>query len=253
MRQIYLFATTIIFLTACGSYKQSIMFNVTDATAVKQQADAVVKNYVLKKNDRIKIRVYTKNGERIVDPDNYLRGGEQVQQQTLLKNPKDEEFLIDEQGIAKLPMLGEFKLEGLTLRESELILQKEFTKYYQDVFTIVECVTRRVIVLGVPGGLVLPLVNENTTLVEVVAMSKGLVVEGKAHNIRLLRNNDVYVADFSTVEGFQKNNYVVQSGDVVYIEPVRRPFVEALRDYGPVISVTTSLAAVIIAIVATQN
>jgi polysaccharide biosynthesis/export protein len=240
-------------MTACGSYKQSIMFKVSDTTPVKQQADVVVKNYILTKNDRIRLRVYTKNGERIVDPDNYLRMGEQIQQQGQQRSPKDEEFFLDQQGVVKLPMLGEFKLEGSTIREAELILQKEFAKFYEDVFVVLECLTRRVIILGAPGGQVLPLVNENTSLAEVIAMSKGLPVEGKVQNIRLLRNNEVFLADFSTVEGFQRSNYTVQSGDIVYIEPVRRPLAEGLRDYGSLISIAASLIAVIVAVTATQN
>jgi polysaccharide export outer membrane protein len=37
----------------------------------------------------------------------------------------------------------------------------------------------------------------------------------------------------------------MKPGDIVYVEPVRRPFIEALRDYSPVITIVTSLATLI--------
>jgi polysaccharide export outer membrane protein len=51
------------------------------------------------------------------------------------------------------------------------------------------------------------------------------------------------------VEGYRKTNMIIESGDVVYVEPVRRPLVEGIRDYGPVISSITSVTALIILLI----
>lgn len=238
-------------LSSCASYKQSILFKVSENTTLKQAAVVAEKNYVLTKNDIVMLRVFTKNGERIIDPDNILLQGN-VSAQAQMGNVKDEKFLIDNFGIAKLPMIGEVKVEGLTLREAELLLQKEYLKFYNDVFVVVECVSQRVVVLGASGGQVIPLVNQNTTLVEIIALSKGFLTDGKAKNIRLLRGNDVMVADFSTVEGYHTSNYIVQSGDVIYVEPIRRPVVEAVRDYGPIASIFVSIITLVILASATN-
>ena len=42
----------------------------------------------------------------------------------------------------------------------------------------------------------------------------------------------------------------MQPGDVVYIEPIRRPFSEALRDYAGILTVVTSLTTLIVVITA---
>jgi polysaccharide biosynthesis/export protein len=243
--KIHTLILSVFVLSSCASYKQSILFKVADDTVVKQAALAADKNYVLAKNDVITLRVFTKNGERIIDPDNKLVQGN-ISAQAQTRNEKDENFLIDNAGVAKLPMLGEVRIEGLTLREVEIMLQKEYLKFYNDVFVTVQCTSHRVVVLGAAGGQVIPLIHENTTLVEVIALSKGFLADGKAKNIRLLRGTEVMVADFSTVEAYHTSNYLVQPGDVVYIEPVRRPGVEVVRDYGPVVSVITSLIALLI-------
>jgi polysaccharide biosynthesis/export protein len=108
-------------------------------------------------------------------------------------------------------------------------------------------------VLGAPGGQVIPLVNENTRLTEVLAMAKGLGNDAKAHNIRVLRADKVFVADFSTIGGYLKGDMIMAPGDIVYVEPVRRPFSEGLREYGPLVSIVTSMATLIVVILRSNS
>ena len=101
------------------------------------------------------------------------------------------------------------------------------------------------LLLGALGGQVIPLENENIRLVEVLALAKGLDNNAKAQNMRLIRGDKVYEIDFSTIEGFKNGNMLIQSGDIVYVEPVRRPFSEGLRDYAGIISMMVALATLI--------
>jgi polysaccharide export outer membrane protein len=100
-------------------------------------------------------------------------------------------------------------------------------------------------VLGAPGGQVIPLANENMRLTEVLALAKGVPTDGRANNIRVIRGDQVLVADLSTFKGYQSGNVLIKPGDIIYVEPVHRPFIEALRDYSPVITIVTSLATLI--------
>jgi polysaccharide export outer membrane protein len=231
-----------LLLVSCGSYKQNLMFRVPEGTKLQQQIASIEKNYAICKNDNLHLEVYTNKGERIVDPDFQLSKDGSTAVAT--ENPKN--YLVDIKGIAKLPLVGEIKVEGLTLRQAEEILQKEFTKFYQDPYVVLSVNNRRVFVLGAPGGQVIPLINENTTLVEILAAAKGIEKNGKAHNIRVLRGDQVFVADFSTFEGYTKSNMIIEPGDVVYVEPVRKPLSEGLQEYGPLISFIISIATLIV-------
>lgn len=222
------------------------MFKTSESTAIQQQAARTLASYPLAPLDVVTLKVFTKNGERIIDPDDILMMQNGNAQIPVGLNLKAEPFTINEVGIAKLPMLGDTKLAGLTLREAELLLQKQFAQFYENVFVTIQCISRRVTVLGAPGGLVLPLTFENISVVELLALSKGLPVDGKVQNIRLLRGNEVYLIDLSTVEGFQKTNITVLPGDIVYIEPVRRPLLEATRDYGQIFSIAFSFAVLLL-------
>ncbi|HEY3404940.1 MAG TPA: polysaccharide biosynthesis/export family protein [Ohtaekwangia sp.] len=222
------------------------MFKADDAQAMKTSATMAEKNYVIQKNDLLELEVYTSKGERLIDPDSYLQEDRpDSKNEGVTETPS---YLVDEKGIVKFPMVGEIKITDLTLRQAEDILQTEYAKYYKDVFVVLKCTSKRVVVLGAPGGQVIPLTYENMRLTEVLALAKGVSNDAKATNIRVLRGNEVYITDLSTFEGYQKNNLIMESGDVIYVEPIRRPFTEALRDYGPLISVITSLTTLIVVV-----
>lgn len=199
-------------------------------------------NYTIQPNDLLTLAVYTNGGERIIDPNRQSFQGENPNTASGLP---DAGYQVDVKGMAKLPLIGETKLQGLTIREAEEMLEKEYEKFYQQAFVVLRFDNKRVIVLGAPGGQVIPLENENIRLTEVLALAKGVTTDGRASNIRVIRDDQVLIADLSTFEGYKKGNFLVQPGDIIYVEPVRRPFIEALRDYSPVITVVTSLATLI--------
>ncbi|WP_333818990.1 polysaccharide biosynthesis/export family protein [Ohtaekwangia sp.] len=227
------------------------MFKVSDQQAINGQAEKAERNYVIQKNDRLELEVYTNQGERLIDPNNYIdqdnpgasgagAGAEKKKANT---------YLINEEGILKLPMIAPIKLEGLTIMQAEELLQKEYAKYYQQPFVVLRYTNKRVVVLGAPGGQVIPLANENMRLTEVLALARGINNDARASNIRILRGDTLFVADLTTFEGYKKNNILIKPGDIVYVEPIRRPISEALRDYGPVLSVITSLTTLIVVLI----
>lgn len=211
-----------------------------------QQAADAERNYLIQKNDYLKVAVYTSGGERIIDPD--LRLLKDMPMQNNLSRP-DPDFLVDVTGMVKFPMIGELKVEGLTIRKAEELLQKEYAKFYTDPFITLQYTNKRVVVLGAPGGKVIPLVNENVSLAEILALAEGVDNNAKAQNIRVIRGDQVFVADFSTLQGYQKTNMIMQNGDIVYVEPVRRPVSEAARDYGPLLSLGISITTLIVVLI----
>jgi polysaccharide export outer membrane protein len=222
------------------------MFKVPEGTEIKQLAAQVEENYIIQKNDYLKLAVYTNGGERIIDPDLKLMKDMPVQNTETRPDP---DFLVNVNGIAKLPMLGEIKLDGLTIRKAEALLQEEYKKFYIDPFVRLQCTNKRVLVLGQPGGKVIPLMNENVMLTEILSMAGGLDNNAKAENIRVLRGEQVFLVDFSTVEGYQKGNMIMQNGDIVYVEPVRRPATEFSRDVAPILSLVASITTLIVVLI----
>ena len=221
------------------------MFQVPEGYKLQQQVESAEMNYIIQENDYLQLDVHTNKGERIIDPD--LELTKDLGNQNLNTRPVPS-YLVDINGVAKFPMVGEIKVAGMTIRQAEEVLQKAYTLFYQDAYVILKYINKRVIVLGAMGGQVIPLSNENIKLIEVLALAKGIGNDAKAHNIRVLRDDQVFVADLSTIDGYLKNNLAIEPGDIVYVEPVRRPVSEGLRDYGLILSMVTSLTTLVIVI-----
>ena len=245
-------------LSSCGVYKQNIMFRtnnkIRDKEALKSATIRAERNYVIQRNDFVTIQVYTNKGEVIIDP-NYeiIRGQGSSTGNFTLGNEKPK-FLIQSDGYVRFPMIDPIKLDGYTLAQTDSILKIQYEKYYKDVFVITQYLNKRVFVLGgsstFGGGKVIPLQNENTHLIEILAMVGGIGSDARASNIRLIRGDlkdpKVFVIDLRTIEGLKNANLIIEPGDIIYIEPIRRVALETLRDILPFLSFITTVLTLVL-------
>lgn len=235
-------------LWGCSSYKQNIMLRTPEdfkSAPISKEILQAERNYVIQKNDFLHVEVYTNKGERIIDPNPELS---RTPSNAVNQARPPVNYLVDLNGIVKFPVVGEMKMEALTLRQAESILQVEYEKYFKECFVVLTFQNKRVVVLGAVGGMVIPLANQNVTLAEILALSKGLPNDSKAQNIRIVRNEKVFQVDLSTIEGFQAGNMIVEPGDIIYVEPIRKPVAEGLRDYAGLFSLFISVLSLIIVI-----
>jgi polysaccharide biosynthesis/export protein len=234
-------------LLGCASYKQNIMLKTPEgfqSAPISKEILEAERNYVIQKNDMLKLEVYSNKGERIIDPNPDLSNPNGI------TNDRDSRpqvnYLVDLNGVVKFPMVGEMKMEGLTLRQAESILQVEYERFFKESFTVLTFQNKRVIVLGAVGGQVIPLNNQNVTLAEILALAKGVPNDSKVGNIRIVRGDKVFQVDLSTLEGFKSGNMIIEPGDIIYVEPIRRPFAEGLKDYTGLLSLFISMLSLIV-------
>ncbi|MDF9799452.1 polysaccharide export outer membrane protein [Catalinimonas alkaloidigena] len=244
-------------LSSCGIYKNRILFR-TETELVPENVLLAVedakKNYTLQENDYIEVEVYTNEGELIIDPNNEIRrelnsgaGNQQFRQQQ--ERPQ---FLLREGGMVKLPLIGDVDLAGLTLYEADSLLETEYSAYYEEAFVITRYVNKRVVVLGSTGGKVIPLQNENTNLIEILALAGGVGTQSRVDKIRLIRGDlndpEVRIINLSTIEGMTDASLKVLPNDIIYVQPVQRVTSEAVRDISPILSLITSTLTLIVLI-----
>jgi len=158
-----------------------------------------------------------------------------------------QEFLVRGQGYIEIPVLGEVYVNGLTISQCEDTLEYYFSKQYRDPFVQVKVTNQRVIVF--PGGgsdaSVIPLSNNNITLMEVIAQAGGIADRGKAESIKLMRKENgvrkVYNIDLSTIEGLKYSDMIVQANDYIYVEPKPNLVRGVLAEFTPIITGISSL------------
>lgn len=207
------------------------------------EARALETNYIIKPNDLLNVKVYTKNGEMIIDPEYELSKDLNINNRTQRPDP---EYLVLLDSSVYLPMVGFVKLGGLTIHEANMQLIRLYSEFFVDPYVITKYTNKRITVLGAPGGQILPLTNENITIAEVIAMAGGLQKTGNASKMKLIRGNEVYLIDFSSVDGYNKTNQIVKAGDILYIEPINRVFAENSSVFALILSTITTTTALLV-------
>lgn len=237
--------TLCLLFTSCKVYKQDIMFQLDENFTSSDLSKAISeteRNYTIKNNDILTVDVFTNKGERIIDPGFQLGNGSNNQG---AQGRQKFNYLVMENGSMKLPIIGDIAVEGLTIYQAEKKLEKEFNVPYKDSFVKLSFQNKRVVLLGAAGGQVIPLQNENSSLAEVLALAGGIDLGAKAHNIRLIRgdlnNPEVFIIDLSTIDGLKSSIITIKPGDVIYVEPWRRVWLEGLKDVAPILSLVSSV------------
>lgn len=218
-------------------------FTTSDLAQVTSDLEA---NYLLKPNDILLLDVFTNKGERLIDPNFEMMTGQIGQQQQAMRDRF--QYVIQADSSVTFPMVGDMNLVGMSLYDAELKVSNAFKNFYEEPFVKLRITNRRVFVLGAPGGSVVPIPNENTNLIEVLAQAEGLQLGAKAQNIKLIRGDEVYLVNLGTISGMLDTNMKVAPGDIIYVEPWRRPWLETLRDVSPALSLVSSVLTLIIII-----
>jgi polysaccharide export outer membrane protein len=143
--------------------------------------------------------------------------------------------------------LGKIPLNGLTVREAEEYLESIYSKYYINPFILLKVVNRHVYVFYAETGkgTIVNITNDNTNLIEVIALAGGLTDYSKAWRIKVIRgdphNPQIRIVDMSTIDGLKSSDLTVQSNDIIYIEASARISTKLLIQITPVIGLLTSI------------
>lgn len=216
--------------------------------------NATKDEYTLDVNDILQFRFFTNAGQRILD----ISASSEQGQQNQLFNPNNAlNYIIQKDSLVNIPALGQVNLVGLTIREAEVYLEEAYSDLYVKPFVQISVTNRRVIVFPGNGGdaKVLYLANNNTTLLEAIALAGGIAERGRASRIKLIRKDNrgkrvVYKIDLSTIDGLQYTDILVQANDYIYIEPVPEIGRELLKEITPIVSLISS-AAIVISVIST--
>jgi polysaccharide export outer membrane protein len=200
-------------------------------------ADSLSKqDYKIEANDIVNVRIFANDGFKIVD----LATSNQVQRFIEI------DYVVNMDGTCKLPLIGRVKLSGLSVREATEYLEQIYAEYYVKPFVFMTVTNKRVIVYPGNGGTarVLNLTNNNTTVIEALALTGGISEDGKAYKVKLIRNQGdktkVYLMDLSKIEGIAVGNTVVLAHDIIYVEPRYRFARTLVAEITPIISLIST-------------
>ena len=243
LKTIVLMLVAGLLLAGCN-YNASIMLRTDDDYPYDSIPKDATVEYKIAPNDVLDFSLYSNDGFKLIDLTTISPGTNNANVSLRTKMA----YLVEHDGHVKLPILGRIKLSGLTLREAELLLEEKYSADYVKPFVLLDISNRRVIVFpGADGAArVIPLGNNNTTLLEGLALAGGISENGKARKIKLIRGSieakkrEVYLIDLSTMDGLQYVDMVLQANDIIYVEPKMGIARELVRDISTALGLLSS-------------
>ncbi len=235
----------LVSMSGCKLMNPSVMFD-TQSDYSFSDFEKEKDEYIIKPFDKIDVRIYTNDGIQLIDMESnsaLARGNKNI-------NP----YLVEYDGLVKVPTLGRVSVAGLTIKQAEELFENKYSQYYQKPFVLVNVTNRRVIVFnsGSNSGTVLTIDNEKFTLIEALAQAGGIDDFSKAYQVKLIRgelnNPQVYLFDISSLEEMKKANMILQANDIIYVEKRARYASRTLGELTPIITLFNTLLLVIFTI-----
>lgn len=224
---------------------RNIMFKTPHDYKFDTVSDTLERQFKIQPDDILSFRMFSNDGFKMID----LLDENQA---TLSMNRTQFSYIVEPDGTAKLPVIGTVLVSGLTVREAELALEKQYAVYYQKPFVLLTVGGRRVVVFPGGGGdaKIIPLDKNNTTLMEVLAGAGGLAARADAHRVKIFRRNTdggrmVFQFDLSDIDNLKYADLVMQADDVVYVQPKAEIARGLLQEITPLITLLTTTILVI--------
>lgn len=235
----------VLALSSCG-INSNIMFKVPKSDVVYGDSIPMTPkdDYRISVDDKIVFQLYTNDGEVILQNNAGVQNAGQVSAQPI-------EYLVKRDGTVELPKIGNVKVEGLSVVESEDLLEGLYALEYKNPFVQMKITNQRVVVFPGNGSdaKVILLENNNTTLMEALAQAGGITERGKANTVKLMRRVDgtrkVYVLDLSVIEGLKYVDMIVQANDYIYVEPNPEIAKEVVKEIAPIVSIISSALVIL--------
>lgn len=242
MKKLLFIAVITSILSGCA-INSSVMLKTPNNYEYDVPEDTAQAAYKISTNDMLDFRLLTNDGFEIIEQSRNADNGQ------LLNDRNRVQYIVEFDGYVKFPILGRVKVDGLTLREAEYLLEERYVEFYNRPFVQLDVTNQRVIVFPGKGGdaRVVQLKNNNITVMEALALAGGISDRGRADHVKLIRaetdaeDRKIFFMDLSTIEGIEMANMVIQANDIIYVQPLPNIVREINQEILPMITLITSL------------
>ena len=224
-----LFLLLIIFLSSCSSTNKTTYFqNIPNDTTL---TNLVSKDFEpkIQKGDLLGITVAS------LSPENTIIYNAPQNAQGPLTG-----YLVDENGDIQFVKLGTLHVEGMTRKELKVKLEKDMAPYLAQAVVAVGFLNRHITMIGGISPQIIPMPNDNMTILDAIAASGGISDKGRPDNILVVRekgnSKEFKRLNLTDNSIFYSPYFYMQPNDVVYVEPVKEKKDQFFRIYSMIIT-----------------
>lgn len=233
--------------SACIRYRNLVYLQTNDQHTVPIQKS----QYKIHPNDDLKIEFTSTdpNTSALLNKETGLGQNSQVNNASLYVGS----YTVDSLGLIDIPLLGAIPAKGLTLEQLSLKINKELATILKLKNVSVKMANARISILGEvknPGTYYL--YNDQTTLLQGLAMAGDLTDLGNRKQLKVVRNDvenktsTIFYVNLTSPELLQSPCYYLFPNDAIYVEPVKA---KTTRLNLPIAQVTLTAVSAILLVV----
>ncbi len=230
MKRIHYIFSTLVLLTAllssCGSTKNVAYFQNIDSINFDQSRFLYDARIMPK--DQLTITVSTTDPEAAAPFNMTVPTPLSVSQRSTYSQPMLQNYLVDNEGYIKYPIIGTIKVGGLTKSEAERMIEEKIRPYMaanENPIVTVRMSSYSISVLGEvtrPGSYQVS--REKITILEALAQAGDLTIYGVRDKVQLIREDasgkkEFHILNLNDANIINSPYYYLQQNDVVYVEP----------------------------------
>jgi len=214
----FLFLLCAVGLSSCVSYKNVPYFQDLRTDQVTTETINNYSPYVIQPKDELLINVSS------LDPETAVTFGSSLQNSNTNQVIPIYQYLVDQNGEIKLPLIGVTKVAGLTPDALTTALLDKLKKYLKDPRVTVRILNFKVAVMGdVQRPNVYTSYSDRLTITEALSMAGDLNITGKRDNIFLIREEngkrEYYPVDLTSKKLFDSPYFYLKSNDLIFVQP----------------------------------
>ncbi|HOY19031.1 MAG TPA: polysaccharide biosynthesis/export family protein [Haliscomenobacter sp.] len=165
-------------------------------------------------------------------------------------------YLVSQEGTISFPVLGNLKLEGLSISEARDSIVEKLKQHLKDPIVNLRLLNFRVTVSGEvknPGAF--NVINERISLLDALALAGDLTDYADRKDVLLVREvggvQSLNRINLQTASFFQSEFYYLRQNDLIYVKPIKAKS-GAVQDQTskavPILTAAATVAAVLIAL-----
>jgi polysaccharide export outer membrane protein len=173
-------------------------------------------------------------------------------------NYKIEGYRVNKEGMINLPVVGNVRLEGLSIEQAQNTISRELDKYVKKPVVDIQLVNFKVTVIGEvnrPSNFTVQ--GDNINLLQALGLAGDMTVYGKRDNVLVIREQNgqrvMKRLNLNNQDVMNSPFFFLKQNDIVYVEPDKSKANEYSTNTRVMPLVIASISAVAVLITAVLN
>lgn len=203
------------------------------------------KDYRLKEGDKLSIQVYSTD----IETSNLFNGGVNSGAQMMTSSESGNDLYthsINEDGNIQLPMVGDVKLSGKTLRESKKVLEKSIKPILKVNSVDVRLLNKTFSIIGSGKTGQIPFPREKVNIFQAIALAGDIGFYNDRTKVRILRKtlngNVIKSFNLNKVDIINSEFYYLEPDDIVFLDPMKAKFFGVTTFWTAVSTIITTIS-----------